>query len=75
VRSQIADDFLLRNIASGGLGGRSVQEALRVLRNRIEISGSTGTVYSEDDVTSSFTFSVTTTADTSHIAGINPAGP
>lgn len=75
VRSQMADDLLLRNIASGGAGGRVVQDALRVLRNRVEISGSTGTVYSEDDTTSAFTFSVTTTADTSLIAGINPAGP
>lgn len=75
VRSLIADDFLRRNIAGGSAGGRSVQDALRVLRNRVEISGSTGTVYTEDDTTSAFTFSVTTTADTSLIAGINPAGP
>lgn len=74
-RSLIADDFLLRDIASGSHGGRSVQDGLRVLRNRVEISGSTGTVYTEDDTTSAFTFSVTTTADTSLIAGINPAGP
>lgn len=75
VRSQIADDLLLRNIASGSAGGRTVQDALRVLRNRVEISGSTGTTYTEDDLTSAWTFSVSTTADTSLIAGINPAGP
>lgn len=74
-RSLIADDFLLRNIASGSGGGRTVQDALRPLRNRVEISGSTGTTYTEDDLTSAWTFSVSTTADTSLIAGINPAGP
>lgn len=74
VRSEIADDLLRRDIAAGAFGGRSVQDALRVLRNRVEISGSTGTVYTEDDTTSAFTFSVTTT-DGSLIAGINPAGP
>ena len=74
VRSQFADDFLLRNIASGGAGGRSVQEALRVLRNRVEISGSTMTVYSEDDQSSSWTASVSTAADAAAISAINPAG-
>src|SRR2546430_9284089 len=73
-RSKIADDFLLRNIASGGAGGRSVQEALRVLRNRVEISGSTMTVYSEDDQTSSWTAGGSTAADAAAISAINPAG-
>ena len=75
VRSQIADDLLLRNIATGGFGGRTVQDALRGLRNRVEISGSTMTIYTEDDVTSAWTASIQTTADTSLIAGVNPAGP
>ena len=75
VRSLIADDFLLRNIAAGAFGGRSVQDALRSLRNRVLIEGSTMTVYTEDDATSAWTASVTTTADTSHIAGFDPGGP
>lgn len=74
-RSLIADDFLLRDIASGSHGGRSVQDAFRGLRNRVEISGSTMTVYTEDDTTSAWTASISTTADTSLIAGVNPAGP
>lgn len=75
-RSLIADDLLLRSLAGGApaSGGRSVQNALRPLRNRIEISGSTGTVFTEDDATSAWTFSITTTTDVV-ITGINPAGP
>lgn len=74
VRSQIADDLLRRDIAAGAFGGRSVQEALRPLRNRVLIEGSTMTVYSEDDATSSWTASVTTTED-AIITGVNPGGP
>jgi hypothetical protein len=73
-RSLIADDLLRRNIAAGAFGGRSVQEALRPLRNRVLIEGSTMTVYTEDDATSSWTASVTTVADVS-VTGFNPAGP
>lgn len=76
-RSLIADDILLRSLAAGApaSGGRSVQNALRSLRNRVDISGSTMTVFTEDDTTSAWTASITTTADTSLIAGVNPAGP
>ena len=73
VRSQIADDLLLRNIASGAPGGRTVQDALRVLRNSVQIDGSIMTVYTEDDATSAWTASVSTTADVV-VTGINPAG-
>jgi hypothetical protein len=74
VRSQIADDFLRRDIAAGAFGGRSVQDALRPLRNRVLIEGSTMTVYTEDDATSAWTASVSTIADVV-VTGINPAGP
>lgn len=75
VRSLIADDILLRDLATGqpGTGGRSVQNALRPLRNRVAIGGSTITVYTEDDSTSAWTGSVTTTDDTA-ISSINPLG-
>ena len=75
VRSQIADDLLLRDIASGAAGGRSVQQALYALRNRVDIDGSTMTVYTADDASSSWTASVSTTADTGNISGVNPGGP
>ena len=76
VRSLIADDLLLRSLAAGApaTGGRSVQNALRPLRNRVLIEGSTMTVYTEDYATSAWSASVSTVADIV-VTGINPAGP
>lgn len=51
---------------------RLVQEYLWPLRNRVQISGSTMTVYMPDDTTSSWTASITT--GTSSLNGIDPAG-
>lgn len=73
VRSQIADDFLRRDINAGASGGRDVTSALRPLRNRVAIDGSTLTVFSEDDATSAWTASVAT-ASVSPIVSVNPAG-
>src|SRR6266576_2148696 len=67
VRSDIADDILRRDIAAGSLGGRSVQQALRFLRNRVTVDGSTMTVYSEDDVSSSWTAGITLSTGTALI--------
>lgn len=75
MRSLIADDLLRRNLSAGGFGGRSVQDALRPLRNRVDLQGSTMTVYTEDDATSAWTASVTTTSSSQFIAGVNPGGP
>ena len=71
----VADRFLLRNLGGGADGGRVVQDALRPLRNNVQIAGSVMTVFTEDDVTSAWTASVTTTTDTSIIAGVDPSGP
>jgi hypothetical protein len=57
---EIADRILNRNIASGSDGGRDVRQALYTLRNRVLMSGSTGTVYQTDDSTSAWTFSIAT---------------
>src|SRR2546430_8758360 len=70
----LADHLLNRAIATGADGGRDVQDALRALRNRVDIGASIGTVYTEDDVTSAWTFSITTTASAVFLTGINPAG-
>lgn len=70
---EIADRMLLRGLATGADTGRTVQEAFRTIRNRTAISGSTGTVYQEDDATSSYTFSVTTAAAIS-FTDLDPAG-
>jgi hypothetical protein len=68
----IADRLLGRAIQGGADGGRTVTQALRTLRNRVLLDGSTMTIFAEDDATSSWTASVTTTADTSHLNEINP---
>jgi hypothetical protein len=70
--AQIADQFLARDIQGGADSGRSVSEALFVLRNRVLIDGSVGTVYQVNDSTSAFTFSITT-ATAFGITDINPA--
>lgn len=59
---EIADRILLRNIDTGDDSGRSVAQALHVLRNRVDASSSVLTVYQTDDTTSSWTASLTTGA-------------
>jgi hypothetical protein len=66
-----------RSLASSYLSSpmgnnRILQEYFFPLRNRVQISGSTGTVFKPDDTTSSWTFSVTT-ADFP-LSGIDPGG-
>lgn len=61
----IADVLLLRSLAGGSNGGRTVQQALRAGRNKVAIVGTTLTVYLEDDVTPDWTAEV----------GTNPRGP
>jgi hypothetical protein len=56
--SLIADALLVRNVSSGGDGGRTVAQALYVLRNKVDAG--TGIVYETDDTTSSWSFSVST---------------
>lgn len=60
----IADTWLDRNMATGVDSGnntvRTPRQALRTLRNKVDVPG--GTVYKEDDTTASYTFSVTTAA-------------
>lgn len=61
-KEEVADAFLNRNIAGGSSVGRLVKDALRVLRNKVAISGGTMTVYREDDSTEAWTAGVTTAA-------------
>jgi hypothetical protein len=58
----IADKMLGRSLATGADGGRTVQDALRGLRNKQEISAGTLTVYQEDDATTAWTAAMTTAA-------------
>lgn len=66
-----ADRFLLRAIDGGADSGRSVGQALYALRNKVDASGSVGTVYQTDDTTSAYTFSTTTAAFP--ISSVDPA--
>lgn len=69
---EIADRILLRNIASGSDGTRTVRDAMRLLRNKASIAAGTLTVTQEDDTTSAWTAAVTTAAG-SPISVIDPA--
>jgi hypothetical protein len=69
---EIADRVLARNIGGGSDTGRTVTQALRILRNRAAIAAGTLTVYEEDDSTSSWTAAVTTAAG-NPISEVNPA--
>jgi len=71
-RGDVADKLLGRNIAGGSDGGRTVQDALRPLRNRTRINGGTLFVYAEDDTTVIWSGPVTT-APGDPIVEINPA--
>lgn len=56
----IADALLLRSIASGANGGRTVRDALRALRNRVRLAAGNLEVYQEDDATLAWQAPVTT---------------
>lgn len=61
--NNIADALLKRDWSSvTGEAGRSVLNALRFLRNKWSVSGTTLTVTKEDDSTSAWTATLTTTA-------------
>lgn len=59
---KIADALLNRNVAGASNAGRLVKEALYSLRNKVEISGGTLTIYAVDDTTPAWTAAVTTAA-------------
>lgn len=76
-RNAIADALLDRNMATGTDSGsptvRTVRQALRALRNKFSFSGSTRTVFKEDDSTASWTSVVTTDAAAVPIVSDDPA--
>jgi hypothetical protein len=77
--NEIADAILNRDMSTGTDSGsstvRTVRQALRLNRNKVEISGGTMTVYKEDDSTSSWTSSITTDGAAEPITASDPAGP
>lgn len=71
-RAAIADKILGRRVSGGADGGRSVSQALAVLRNKVEVVAGVLTVYDVDDTTVLFTAAVTQTAG-NPISAIDPA--
>lgn len=71
-RNFVADALLNRNIAGGSSAGRTVKQAVAVMRNKVEISGGILTVYDTDDVTPLYTAAVTTAAG-NPVTAIDPA--
>lgn len=75
-RTSVADALLDRNMATGTDSGsptvRTVRQALRMNRNKVDIAAGTLTCYKEDDVTASHTATVTTTAG-NPITTLDPA--
>lgn len=70
----IADAILKRDWSGlTGEGQRSVLNALRFLRNKWAVVGTTLTVYKEDDATSAWTGTVTADADAEPVTGNDPA--
>lgn len=77
VGEQFADQLLNRNLATGSDSGsatvRTVRQALRFLRNKWSISGTTLTVTKEDDSTASWTSELTTSGAADPVTGSDPA--
>lgn len=76
---QAADALLDRDMAAGTDSGsdtvRTVRQALRMNRNRIERSATRLDVYKEDDTTISHSSDLTTSASVNPIVSVNPDGP
>jgi len=76
-QAQIADGILRRKLDSSGDGNgtqeeRTVLTALQVLRNASAISGSTLTVYKENDTTAAWTAAVASSSGMNPLTGIDP---
>lgn len=73
-----ADGLLDRDMATGADSGssavRTPRDALRSLRNRVDLSENTLTVFEEDDVTEAWRASLTTTGDSNFPTAMDPSG-
>lgn len=69
----IADTLLGRRISGGASTGRTVSQALATIRNKVDISGNTLTVYDVDDVTPLYTATITSSSAANPITGIDPS--
>lgn len=88
VRSSVTSTTFELALTPGGLGigtsstgaftavkvtGRDMLSAMRYLRNKVAISGSTMTVYQEDDVSTAWVAALTTTAGLNPVTTIDPS--
>lgn len=72
VPNDLADAILKRDMSAvTGESARSLLNAIRKLMNKWSISGSTLTVYKEDDATSAYTQSIGTTAGADPITSLD----
>jgi hypothetical protein len=55
------------------VSGRDMLSALRYLRNKVDISGSTMTVYQEDDASAAWNSALTTTAGLNPVTSSDPS--
>jgi hypothetical protein len=68
----IADKVLGRNLAGGSDGGRTVQDALRVNRNKVSIASAVLRVMKEDDTSVAWSAAVTTDSAALAITAVDP---
>ena len=88
VRSTVTSTTFELSLTQGGLGvatsstgaftatkvtGRDMLSALRYLRNKVDISGSTMTVYQEDDTSAAWNSALTTTAGLNPVTSSDPS--
>lgn len=72
--NQVADTTLNRDMAAvGDTNTRSVLNALRFIRNKWTNSGTTLTVFKEDDVTPAWTAVLASTPGADPVSGVDPA--
>jgi hypothetical protein len=69
---EIADEFLNRDLAGGGSGNtRNVRNALRPLRNKVDIVAGVVTIYAENDTDAAWTADIVRTAG-NPISSVDP---
>lgn len=68
-----ADELLGRNIGGGSNGGRTVTQALQVMRNKVTTTGGAITVYQQDDTTVSWSGTLTTDGAALPIVTVDPS--
>ena len=75
--TEIADGVLARDIGSGTNAGtldeRTVRSALRFLRNKWSVAGTTLTVTAEDDATTAWTSALSSSASAEPVTGSDPS--